>query len=49
MSSELDELFYNPTSGLSSADKLYKKAKELGLKYTLKEIIYIVDMQMHEL
>jgi len=45
MSSELDDLFYNAKSGLSSADKLYKKAKELGLKYTLKEIKKYVDNQ----
>ena len=38
MSSELDELFYNPKTGLTSANKLYKKAKELGLKYSHKQI-----------
>ena len=34
----LQELYYNPKTGLISANKLYKKAKELNLNVTHKDI-----------
>lgn len=34
----LKKLYYNPETGLQSADKLYRKAKELGLNVTHKQI-----------
>jgi len=42
---KLSELFYNSKTGLSNADKLYKKAKEYGLKVTKKEVKEFLDKQ----
>ncbi len=45
MSSELEELFYNPKIGLTSTNKIYLKAKELGFKYTHKKIEDVIKKQ----
>eukprot|EP01038_Epipyxis_sp_PR26KG_P013573 gene13573-18215_t len=42
---QLSELYYNSKTGLSNADKLYKKAIEIGLKVTKKEVKEFVDKQ----
>ena len=42
---KLSDLYYNSKTGLSNADKLYKKAIENGLKVTKKEVKEFVDKQ----
>jgi hypothetical protein len=41
----LNDLYYNSKTGLSNADKLYKKAIEQGLKVTKKEVKEFVEKQ----
>ena len=38
MNENLSLLFYNPKDGLSNVNDLYKRAREKGNKYTLKQV-----------
>ena len=38
MNENLSQLFYNPKEGLSNVGDLYKRAREKGHKYTLKQV-----------
>lgn len=45
MDTQLKELYYDPKFGYLSATKLYRKAKELGLKATMKEVKQFLSEQ----
>ena len=46
MSNEvLAKLYYSPTSGLQSADKLYRKAKKIDDKITMKMVKFFLSQQ----
>ena len=38
MNENLSQLFYNPKEGLSNVQELYKRSREKGYKYTLKQV-----------
>ena len=38
MNENLSQLFYNPKEGLSNVQELYKRSREKGHKYTLKQV-----------
>ena len=41
----ISSLYYNPETGFQSATKLYRKAKELGLKVTQKQVTEFIKNQ----
>ena len=45
MNRKLSDIFYDPKTGLLSEDKLYRKLKEQGLKFTHKEIKQFIKNQ----
>lgn len=45
MEDQLRALFYDPATGLASASALFKRAKEAGLKVTLKQVKEFVKAQ----
>ena len=41
----LAKLYYDPVSGLQSADKLYRKAKKIDDKITMKMVKFFLSQQ----
>ena len=45
MNKQLDELFYDPSQGFVSSDKLYKKARLNGINVTQKDVDDYISKQ----